>query len=201
MIYELAVMVKPEATEEQLTAVKNTMVETIEASSGTVLIKDDWGILRLAQPIRKGSNRARIIYVMYTANGAVNAELVRKLGIIEVTIRQLIVLLGPDKNQESVVKNYQNLNTAANDNSDGDLEKDRKLLSKKRSCWFSATKTEPDWKNPKSYSWLVNEFGKISPARVTGLRPVYQRMANDAIKRGRCMGLVSFISNHVAFKA
>ena len=73
-----------------------------------------------------------------------------------------------------------------------------KMFSKRKSCWFSEKKTTPDWKDPSSYAWLVNEFGKISPARVTGLRPKYQRMATSAIKRGRCMGLISYMSNHVA---
>jgi ribosomal protein S18 len=72
------------------------------------------------------------------------------------------------------------------------------MFSKRKSCYFSAKKTQPDWKDPSTYSWLVNEFGKISPARVTGLRPKYQRMATSAIKRGRCMGLISYMSNNVA---
>jgi len=58
-------------------------------------------------------------------------------------------------------------------------------------------KTNPD-ASISSYSWLVNEFGKISPARVTGLRPKFQRMSTTAIKRGRCMGLISYMSSETA---
>jgi ribosomal protein S18 len=80
----------------------------------------------------------------------------------------------------------------------GGEDKDKKMHSKRKSCWFSAMKTSPDWKDPKSYSWLVNEFGKISPARITGLTPTFQRRANEAIKRGRNMLLISYQSNETA---
>lgn len=79
-----------------------------------------------------------------------------------------------------------------------DVDKDRKMFAKKRSDWFLAKKTSPDWKDPSTYAWLVNEFGKISPARVTGLTPKNHRLAVAAIKRGRQMGLISYLSNHVA---
>lgn len=79
-----------------------------------------------------------------------------------------------------------------------DVDKDRKMFSKKRSDWFLAKKTSPDWKDPSTYAWLVNEFGKISPARVTGLTPKNHRLAVACIKRGRAMGLISYLSNHTA---
>jgi ribosomal protein S18 len=79
-----------------------------------------------------------------------------------------------------------------------DVDKDRKMFAKKRSDWFLAKKTSPDWKDPSTYAWLVNEFGKISPARVTGLTPKNHRLAVAAIKRGRAMGLISYLSNQTA---
>lgn len=79
-----------------------------------------------------------------------------------------------------------------------DIDKDRKMFSKKRSCWFCAKKTEPDWKNTSTYTWLVNEFGKISPGRITGLCARHQRSSNTAIKQGRNIGLLSYLSNRVA---
>jgi small subunit ribosomal protein S6 len=70
--------------------------------------------------------------------------------------------------QERLLKAYKNPNNT-NTEAGRDLDKDRKMFSRRKSCWFSAKKTSPDWKDPSSYAWLVNEFGKISPARVTGL--------------------------------
>ena len=94
---------------------------------------------------------------------------------------------------------------ADNDNFDGesegfadgisDVDKDRRMFSRKKNCWFCAKDASPDWKNPHSYSWLVNEFGKISPARVSGLCSKHQRHATTAIKRGRNIGVLSIVSN------
>ncbi|MBF0313003.1 MAG: 30S ribosomal protein S18 [Oligoflexia bacterium] len=79
-----------------------------------------------------------------------------------------------------------------------DMDKDRRMFSRKKSCWFCAKESNPDWKDPHSYAWLVNEFGKISPGRISGLCATHQRHATTAIKRGRNMCLLSYISNHTA---
>ena len=109
----------------------------------------------------------------------------------------MTILLGLDRDQEAIVKGYKNPEQATSE-AGMDSDKERKMFSKRKSCWFSAKKTQPDWKDASSYSWLVNEFGKISPARVTGLRPKFQRMATTAIKRGRNLGLISHLSNRTA---
>ena len=108
----------------------------------------------------------------------------------------IVVRLGDEKKQEEIVKAYSNPNHKAAE-SDNDEGRNKKF-SRRKSCHFSENKTEPDWKRPETYSWLVNEFGKISPARVTGLRPKFQRMATTAIKRGRNLGLISHLSNRTA---
>ncbi len=79
-----------------------------------------------------------------------------------------------------------------------DLDKDRRMFSRKKSCWFCAKKEDPDWKETSSYDWLINEFGKISPARISGLCSIHQRMATMSIKRGRNMGMISYVSNQTA---
>ena len=141
---------------------------------------------------------------MYKGAGDLNAEIERRFRINESMVRFLIVKLGTDKDQAEIVKNYKNPNhsQASADMDDeggfGGEDKDKKMHSKRKSCWFSAKKTSPDWKDPKSYSWLVNEFGKISPARITGLTPTFQRRANESIKRGRNMLLISYQSNETA---
>ena len=76
-------------------------------------------------------------------------------------------------------------------------EKDKKVFSRRRTCWYCAKKTRPDWKKADSFLWLVNEFGKISPARVSGLCCAHQRKATAAIKRSRFIGLIGAMSNEV----
>lgn len=205
MIYETAFVVRPDATEEAVASVKNTFAEALKEFSGEVLVTDSWGVKTFAQPAESGLKKGAYHYFMYKGAGNLNAEIERRFRINEALVRFLIVKLGEDKHQAEIVKNYKNPNhTQASGDLDeeggfaGGEDKDKKMHSKRKSCWFSAKKTSPDWKDPKSYSWLVNEFGKISPARITGLTPTFQRRANESIKRGRNMLLISYQSNEIA---
>jgi small subunit ribosomal protein S6 len=193
MIYETAYIVRPDATEADLASLKNIVSETVTAAGGTILVNDDWGMRVFAQPLRCGT-RGHYFYSMYKGPNTVNLEIERRFRINESIMRFLVIKLGEESQEAELVKAYKNPNHMNVQDDDRDIEKDRKMSSKKRSCWFSANKTSPDWKNPSSYAWLVNEFGKISPARVTSLRPGFQRKANAAIKRGRCMGLISHLA-------
>lgn len=205
MIYEAAYIVRADAAEEAATAIKNSVAETLKEFGAEVLVNDSWGVKSFAQPTESGLQKGAYHYVMYKCDGKVNAELERKFGINEYVLRSLVIKLGDDKKQADIVKNYKNPNHAKaveagaeDEEGFGGGDKEKRMHSKKRSCYFSATKTQPDWKDPKSYSWLVNEFGKISAARVSGLTPKFQRQANAAIKRGRNMCLISYISNEIA---
>lgn len=205
MIYETAFVVRPDASEEVVNSVKNSLSEVFKQFGAEVLVNDSWGVKTFAQPTEAGLKKGAYHYFMYRGTGDVNAEILRRFGINEHIVRNIIVKLGDDKQQDSIVKNYKNPNHSNAESGESDDEgggygddKDKKMHSKRRSCYFSAMKTSPDWKDPKSYSWLVNEFGKISPARVTGLTPKFQRRANESIKRGRNMLLISYQSNETA---
>lgn len=76
-----------------------------------------------------------------------------------------------------------------------EMEKDRKVFVRRKVCWFCAKKIEPDWKDSNTYLWVVNEFGKISPSRITGVCPKHQRSVSRSIKRSRCIGLIKYTSN------
>ena len=201
MIYETAFVVRPDASEEAVNAIKSFLADVFKEFGAEVLVNDAWGVKTFAQPAESGLKKGAYHYYMYKSAGTINAEIERRFLINESIVRHLIIKLGDDKQQDEIVKNYKNPNhTQAADIDDeggygGGEDKDKKMHSKRKSCWFSAKKTSPDWKDPKSYSWLVNEFGKISPARVSGLTPTFQRRANEAIKRGRNMLLISYQSN------
>lgn len=198
MIYELAYVIKPNSTDETIAKIKGSVTSALKELGAELLVEDDWGIRTFAQPTEKGETRGRFIYVMYQAeNSELNKEVQRKLKIDEDVLRSMFVKLGNEADKEKLVKNYKNPMNQPRDESGIDPQKEKKIFLKKKSCYFSAKKTAPDWKDPSSYAWLVNEFGKITPARVSGLRPKFQRMATVAIKRGRCMGMISYMSNEV----
>ncbi|MBG60802.1 MAG: hypothetical protein CME67_03795 [Halobacteriovoraceae bacterium] len=198
MIYETAYALRPEANEEAIQKVASIVKEVVEENKGEILLEDHWGVKTYAQPTSKGHTKGNYFYVMYKTDSQTNKEIERRFNINEEVEKFIFVRLGEDSDQESIVKAYSNPNHGSKDEAGRDAEKEKKMFQKRKSCYFSAKKTQPDWKDPSSYAWLVNEFGKISPARVTGLRPKFQRMATTAIKRGRCMGLISYMSNQTA---
>ena len=204
MIYETAFVVRPDASEEVVAGIKNSLGEAFKQFNAEILITDSWGVKSFAQPTESGLRKGAYHYFMYKGAGDLNAEIERRFRINENMVRFLIVKLGEDKHQADIVKDYKNPNHSnqaageVDEEGFGGEDKDKKMHSKRKSCYFSATKTSPDWKNPKSYSWLVNEFGKISPARVSGLTPTFQRRANESIKRGRNMLLISYQSNEIS---
>lgn len=196
MIYESAYVLRPDATEEGIKKVSEFVEAVIKEFNGEILVNDNWGVKTFAQPTENGVTKGNYFYVLYKADTTCNNELERRFKISEDVLKFMFIKLGVVADQEAIVKTYKNPSHSSE--STGELEKEKKMFSKRKSCYFSAKKTSPDWKDPNSYAWLVNEFGKISPARVTGLRPKYQRMATTAIKRGRCMGLISYMSNQTA---
>lgn len=206
MIYETAFVVRPDASEEAIASIKTGLTESFKSFGAEILVNDSWGVKTFAQPTESGLKKGAYHYFMYKGAGDLNAEIERRYRINENLVRFIIVKLGEDKHQDEIVKGYANPNHAKVDQAEMDEEggfgggedKDKKMHSKRKSCWFSAKKTSPDWKDPKSYAWLVNEFGKISPARITGLTPTFQRRANESIKRGRNMLLISYQSNETA---
>ncbi len=193
MVYEILVLASAEADDATLESI-NESVKSAISEGGEVLKYDDWGVKSLAQPTEKGMTKGRYLYFMFKSDGKVNIEIERRLRINEFVVKFLCVKLGQDKDIAQFQKSYKNPKEME-EGDNYDLNKEKKMFSKKKSCWFSAKKTSPDWKYPSSYAWLVNEFGKISAARVTGLRPRFQRMATSSIKRGRNMGLISHLSN------
>jgi ribosomal protein S18 len=74
-------------------------------------------------------------------------------------------------------------------------EKIVKDSQKVNTAFFKSNNIIADWKDPKTYSWLVNEFGKISAARVSGVSRKHQRYVTTAIKRARTLGIISHISS------
>lgn len=202
-IYETCVLLNQSVDESVRQKLIETFKNVVESEKGEVLIIDEWGQKRLAEATSKGETSGFYTYFMYKAPGTVNKEIGRRFKIDENVIKFINLRLGDESKQEEITKAYKTpyASNSAHRPSEEDAisnEKEKRLFARKKSCWFTANKTSPDWKNPMTYRWLVNDFGKISPSRVTGLSSKSQRAANRAIKRGRCIGLISHVNNHIA---
>lgn len=71
------------------------------------------------------------------------------------------------------------------------------LFRRKRFCRFTvAGVKEIDYKDVDTLRDFIGENGKITPARLTGTRAIYQRQLNVAIKRARFLALIPYTDLH-----
>jgi len=201
MIYELCCLVNPEASEAELTKVNEIINSSVKDFSGELVLEDNWGVKTLAQPTSSGKTKANYQYFIYKAENAdLNKEILRRLKISDYVMKYGVFSLGDDDQTADILKNFKTpfskkFNGSITDSDDEDSEGGKKRFSRGKSCWFTARQLKSDWKDPQTYSWLVNEFGKILPARVSGVSRKHQRYVTTAIKRARNLGVLSHISN------
>jgi ribosomal protein S18/ribosomal protein S6 len=207
MVYELAVILKDEAGDAGAESVSKIIQEVIKEFKGELLIEDNWGVLSFAQPTSDGKRKGNYLFCLYKADTQINTELNRRFNINEAILNSLIIKVGDDSEAEKLATAYKtpyskkykgSVTDGFTEDLEMDMEKDRKKMSKNNTCWFTVKKIRADWKDPKTFSWLINDFGKISPARVSGISRKHQRFATTAIKRARNLGLASSLSNRIA---
>lgn len=205
MIYELSLVAKSELSDEQVEKLNTLVRDVVAQHDGEVFIQDDWGKMNLAQPTGNGTVSGHYIYFLFKANNANNKELARRFGINEGVLRHMIIKVGEEKDIGNLVKNYKTpfskkYNGSVTDTDEEEGGEGDKRFSRRRACFFTVNQIKADWKDPKTYAWLVNEFGKISPARVSNISRKHQRFATTAVKRARQMALISHLSNRLAEK-
>jgi len=207
MIYELAIVANADANESLQNSLVAMVKEVVAENEGTVLVEDAWGLKTFAQPALDGTKKGYYMYFMYKAGPNANLEIARRLKINEGVQRHMVVKLGEDRFQEQLVKEYKtplskkhhgSVTDEDENREDKKLDKEKRRFTKRKGCWFTIRNISADWKDPLTYGWLVNEFGKISPARISGISRKHQRFANTAIKRARNLGISSHLSNRIA---
>ena len=71
------------------------------------------------------------------------------------------------------------------------------LFKRKRFCRFTVAGVESiDYKDLDTLRDFVGENGKITPARLTGTRAIYQRQLTTSIKRARFLALLPYSDQH-----
>ena len=201
MIYELCCLVNSDASDAEVAKVNEIISSSVKDFSGELVLEDNWGVKTLAQPTSSGKTKANFQYFVYKAENAdLNKEILRRLKISDHVLKYGVFSLGDDSNTADVLKNFKTpfskkYNGSITDTDGEDAEGGKKRFSRGKSCWFTARQLKSDWKDPNTYSWLVNEFGKILPARVSGVSRKHQRYVTTAIKRARNLGVLSHISN------
>ena len=90
--YEIGFVIDPEATEEDVKKVIDSVVEIVKKAGGNIENVDEWGRRRLGYPIR-GHNEG--IYTFITANvqGTVFFDIERRLKLSEKVMRFIVYRL------------------------------------------------------------------------------------------------------------
>jgi small subunit ribosomal protein S18 len=71
------------------------------------------------------------------------------------------------------------------------------LFKRKKFCRFTVAGVEQiDYKDLDTLKDFIGENGKITPARLTGTRAIYQRQLDTAIKRARFLALMPYTDQH-----
>jgi small subunit ribosomal protein S18 len=71
------------------------------------------------------------------------------------------------------------------------------LFKRKRFCRFTVAGVEHiDYKDIDTLRDFISENGKITPARLTGTRAIFQRQLTTAIKRARFLALLPYSDLH-----
>jgi small subunit ribosomal protein S18 len=71
------------------------------------------------------------------------------------------------------------------------------LYKRKKYCRFTVAGVEQiDYKDLDTLKDFIGENGKITPARLTGTRAIYQRQLDTAIKRARFLALMPYTDQH-----
>lgn len=87
--YDLNVILDPSLTEAQIQTEKDAVATQVERAAGTVLELDEWGIRRLAYPIRKGNEGYFLIYRLEltgTTPKAIEAALRQRDNVMRVLV-------------------------------------------------------------------------------------------------------------------
>ena len=84
--YETIFILQPELSEDEIKSVTAKAKDVISSYKGDCLRMDDWGIRKLAYPIKKCA-RGRYYYLRFDGESALIAELERRLRLDEKVLR------------------------------------------------------------------------------------------------------------------
>ena len=108
MIYETAILLRPDHKEGAIDQVKTTLSSVLSENDGEIMLEDNWGVKNFAWPLKKGVTRGHYLYFVFKSGPNANKEIERRFNINEDVIRTLIVKMGPEKKAAPLLKEYTN---------------------------------------------------------------------------------------------
>ena len=90
--YEIGFVINPEATEEDVKKVIDSVVEIVKKAGGNIENVDEWGRRRLAYPIH-GHNEGIYTFITADVGGTVFSDIERRLKLSEKVMRFIVYRL------------------------------------------------------------------------------------------------------------
>jgi small subunit ribosomal protein S6 len=90
--YEIGFIINPEATEEEVKKIIDSIVEIVKKADGNIENVDEWGRRKLAYPIQK-HNEGIYIFINVDAVGSVFVAVERRLKLTEKVMRFVVLRL------------------------------------------------------------------------------------------------------------
>lgn len=119
--YETIFIVDPEVSDEQRDSIFERLTELISKYKGVLVVRDDWGMRKLAYEVRK-RNRGFYVRLDYCGDGHLVDEIERSFRIDDKVIKYMTIILDndadPDRIREEMAKSAEE-KAAASELGDG----------------------------------------------------------------------------------
>ena len=122
--YEIGFIINPEATEEDVKKIIDSVAEIIKKEKGSVENVDEWGRKKMAYPIQK-HNEGVYTFITAEIDGPLSAEIERRLTLNENVIRFIILRLDDKlKKANKLVKKWKRMEKIAKKPKETDEEEE-----------------------------------------------------------------------------
>jgi small subunit ribosomal protein S6 len=91
--YEIGFIVTPDSPDEEVKKIIESVSGIIKKSNGTVTRVDEWGVRKLAYPIKKYSDGIYVFVLAETADGQMISQVERRLRQLERVVRFITLRL------------------------------------------------------------------------------------------------------------
>ena len=107
--YEIGFIITPEANEEEVKKIIESITGTIKKAKGTIAGVDEWGRKKMAYPIKKNAE-GYYVFVLAEVDGSVIADLERRLKQMEKVLRYITLRLDDKlKKANKLTKRWQKI--------------------------------------------------------------------------------------------
>jgi len=107
--YEIGFIITPEANEEEVKKIIESITGTIKKAKGTIAGVDEWGRKKMAYPIKKNVE-GYFVFVQAEVDGSVIADLERRLKQMEKVLRYITLRLDDKlKKANKLTKRWQKI--------------------------------------------------------------------------------------------